>query len=118
MVARKDDASTNPIFPERFVAILNGKLVLPLAYKNLGAHVKRGPVFGIKVQNRIHVALRTGKIGGLNFLFCLVTQVRPYAPTSASSDDDRHACAHNRRRTQDCHRESKTLQIFSFGLAN
>jgi hypothetical protein len=48
------------ILPERFIAMRNGELVLPVPCKNLRALLEGGPEFWISVQSRVHVALRTG----------------------------------------------------------
>src|SRR4030095_11249906 len=80
------------ILPERFIAMRNGELVLPLPCKNLRALVERAPEFCISVQSRVHVALRTGHIAILQLLFRLVTQIHRCRPAGTARDDDRHAC--------------------------
>jgi hypothetical protein len=55
--------------------IRNGELVLALPYENLCANIERWPEFWIRVQGRIHGALRTGHIAIFQLIFRLVTQV-------------------------------------------
>jgi hypothetical protein len=80
------------ILPERFIAIRNGELVLPLPCKNLRALLEREPEFWVSVQSRVHVALRTGQIAIFQLLFRLVTQIHRCTPAGTARDDDRHAC--------------------------
>jgi len=70
--------------PERFIAIRNGKLVLPLPCKNFRAPIECRPELGISVQSRIDIALCPGHIAILQLLFSFVTQVNRPTPAGTA----------------------------------
>ena len=59
------------ILPERFIAILNSKIVFAFPCKNLRADVQRRPKRGISVKRRIQIALCTGNIAMFQPILCI-----------------------------------------------
>jgi hypothetical protein len=57
------------ILSERFVAILNSKVVFALPYKNLSPKIQRRPERGISVKRRIQIALCTCNIAMFQPIF-------------------------------------------------
>ena len=93
------------ILSERFVAILNSKVVFALPCENFRANIERRPESGIGAKGRVHIACCTRNIAIFQPIFYIRAYVQGRPSPRALPDYDWYACVNSRSPGTNCNKD-------------